>query len=145
MCVMTTVEGRTMCLAEAARHYGVVKPVCAQTRVRAGWDPLTAVTAPPWSIRHETETSTHKGGNMPSKIIVTRTVLKPARRNETLEDVAKAMREYADAMDTRQKEVVEGDRYLSCGCVALRMREFARRMENAARRKSGNENDARET
>ena len=115
---------------------GVVKPTCAQTRVRAGRDPLTAVTAPPGSIRHKTETPIHKGGNMPSKIVVTRTVLKPARRNETLEDVIKAMREYADAMDVRQKEAVEGDRYLSCGCVALRMREFARRMENVARRKN---------
>lgn len=42
-----TIDGETMCLAEAARLYGV-RPVVAQERVRTlGWDTLKAVTTRP--------------------------------------------------------------------------------------------------
>ena len=48
-------------------------------------------------------------------------------KDETVLDVVSAMLRYADAMDVRQGEAVEGDRSLPCGVVALRMREFATR------------------
>lgn len=53
MCVNVTVDGTSMCLSDAARHFGVVSPSCAQWRVRAGWDPLTAATTPVHGFRHK--------------------------------------------------------------------------------------------
>lgn len=48
MCYFVVVDGVKMCLSDAARHYGVVAPSCAHTRVRKlKWTPIAAVTTPP--------------------------------------------------------------------------------------------------
>lgn len=53
MCIMVTIDGTLMCLSDAARHFGVVCPACAQYRVRAGWDPICAVTTPARVLRRK--------------------------------------------------------------------------------------------
>lgn len=53
MCIMVAVNGTSMCLSDAARHFGVVRPACAQNRVRVGWDPMDAVTIPVRGLRHK--------------------------------------------------------------------------------------------
>ena len=51
--------------------------------------------------------------------------------SESVKDVIRAMRLYADSMDTRYADAVEGDKSLPCSVIALRMREFARRQDAA--------------
>lgn len=48
MCITVEVDGKEMCLADAARHFSLVSPLLAQERVRElHWAPLKAVTTPP--------------------------------------------------------------------------------------------------
>ena len=51
-----TIDGETMCLAEAARLYGV-RPTVAQARVRTlRWDPIKAVSTPVRAINNKQRT-----------------------------------------------------------------------------------------
>ena len=51
---MVEIDGRQMCLSDAARHFGVVSPRVAQGRVRClKWDLMSAVTKPSRSSRKE--------------------------------------------------------------------------------------------
>lgn len=47
MNITVTIEGKEMCLADAARHFGIVSPRLAQARVsQCGWDKMDALTTP---------------------------------------------------------------------------------------------------
>ena len=55
-------------------------------------------------------------------------------RNETVDDVVQFMLDYAKSMRKRHREAADGDKYLPCSVVALRMEDTATRLKAALRR-----------
>ena len=55
-------------------------------------------------------------------------------KNETPDDIVKFMKDYAKSMRKRHREAAEGDKYLPCSVVALRMEDTATRLKAARRR-----------
>lgn len=55
-------------------------------------------------------------------------------KDETPDAVVQFMRDYAKSMRKRHRDAVEGDKYLPCSSVALRMEDTATRLKAALRR-----------
>ena len=55
-------------------------------------------------------------------------------KDETPNDIVKFMKDYAKSMRKRHREAAEGDKYLPCSSVALRMEDTATRLKAALRR-----------
>lgn len=54
--------------------------------------------------------------------------------SETIDNIVREMRGYAEDMRVRHQEAVEGDKQIDCNIIAYRMREMAGRIERAHNR-----------